>query len=725
MKKVHKSIFFISLVLIAAFVCVSFFGIYTTYGEVTTTVVRGARELVYDRDLNDSGIIVLKAADTSAAALENAKNVVTHRLAALGYSDFDVRAAADGSGLIITSPFETSRASVLTSLAKLLVQPGKLEIRVGNETDSDGKPTGVSETVIADSTMIRGGKLTYESSPIYTIYGVRISLTKAGRQALKAATGEMLENGTASSISYWLDGEKIGTTSVKEVLDQSTLTINDSSQSGYSNSYERAVLLGSGPLEGSFTAADTVLATLDNAVAMQQGLLTALIIAVAAVAVLFMLLFKLSGVAAAAALVLEAGVTVAIQTALFTDVAGHIFTTAAMMAHLAVFALTVLICAVVCTKTAAGVQQKLSPAKAVLNATNGRAARLLLVYPVVFVFALVGYLLSGSTLFYGSSLYAYIGTVNDFCRIAMYAAVGGFVCQLLFRLMLKSISGVSWRSGSAFSSVVSRKVEMAPIAKSLLIAQAVILVICLVLAFVVPSRAQSFECSDGTLYAARYTDDSIKAETLTAELKALDSTLSVGYGYASSATSYCVIVSIPAESQTTGAQIKAMLDEKYAEKFTECFTVKLPGSYSGSQIRAAVVAGLAAAIAAGLLVTLTAKKRIAGLWAALSTVAAAGVTAAALAFCGLAIGHVYAASVCCAALIATGASAAASFDEDRSYVLSSAIAAVLCAALFGAAVIVTAAATQNVAIMATAIAMLAVLVLSTAYSYVAAAALNK
>lgn len=192
-EKVHKSIFFISLVLIAAFVCVSFFGIYTTYGEVTTTVVRGARELVYDRDLNDSGIIVLKAADTSAAALENAKNVVTHRLAALGYSDFDVRAAADGSGLIITSPFETSRASVLTSLAKLLVQPGKLEIRVGNETDSDGKPTGVSETVIADSTMIRGGKLTYESSPIYTIYGVRISLTKAGRQALKAATGEMLE----------------------------------------------------------------------------------------------------------------------------------------------------------------------------------------------------------------------------------------------------------------------------------------------------------------------------------------------------------------------------------------------------------------------------------------------------------------------------------------------------------------------------------------------------
>ena len=732
MKKVHKSIFFVVLALVLAFVCVTILGAYTTYGDITTTVIRGYKELTYDRSLDDSGYFVLKSkAEISEQDLLKSQKVIEQRLLLLGYQQFNVIANAEAGSLYVSIPWKEASASTLGSLASSIMKQGIFEVRAGSEADSDGNPTGVSETVILNNDAIKSVKMNTVQNSLYSYYGVTVTLNKAGKATLAEATQKLVDEGT-TTISYWLNGTKIGSKTVSAALTTGTIDINDTTQSSYSNSIERLVFIRAGVVPAEFTVVETVVNPNTAASGQQSSLLIALLAIVLLAGLLFIVIFKMSGVTAAVALLLQAGAAVALQTGIFTDQQNHPLTFASLAAILSVIFFSVAVYAVACAKVSAGVGQKLSPAKAVLGALNGSSARGMFAYVAVFVLVLCGYLLSTPTAFYGSSIYAYLPEMNEFFRVAMVNLAAAFGSMLVFRLILKSVSSGNWRSGKAFASIFAKGSESKPVSgRPLLVAVALVLVVSVALAFVLPG-ASSHEKDGMTVYSVKYSKEDVDSAALTPALLALDSNLDVQYGYTTNGTSYAVTVTIPVGSSVTTEAVKAEMDKLYADTFTETINLKVGGAYTKPVLRNMAIIAAFAVVAFGAAVSLFASRfRRGGILAALSTVVGSAVVISLLYVCGLGFGHAFVAAALAALLFAAAVSAIVVFEIDAAknakLSVSEAVAVSLGSSFGGyasalfilllamAVAVVLAVALKSVAVMGLFIGLLAVAVLALVY----------
>lgn len=740
MKKVHKSVFFVVLALVFAFVFINFFGIYTTYGDVTTTIVRGYKDLGYDRDLEDMGYFAIKSENIDAADLNAARDIVENRISTLGYRQFNVLVDEQNGQLLVEVPFAEANAANLPSLAQAVASTGLFEIREGNETDDDGNPTGVSETVILNNDMVRSVRMSVQSNALYTYYGIEVFLTKEGKAALSEVSTKLLAD-DKGTISYWLDGEKIGIRNFTEPLELSSITITDTTNNSYSVSYERQVLMASGRLPAAFTAVESVVIPNANSDASQSALLWGLLAAIGVAIVLFIILFKLPGVCAGAMILLQSAMSLAIQTGMFTDQTNRMLNFNDLTAHVVLLLISMLVYAFICSKVSAGVNQKLSPAKAVLNATNGPQAKILFGFVGLFVLSLCAYLLTNPTLLYGSGVYAYLGDMNEMFRTAMLISALALLCQVFFRLMLKSISGGNWRSGSAFCSPLSKGKEknVAAASKSVVIAVALVLVASVALGFIL-NGAPSSEKDGYSLYSVSYSTEDVDSAVLTPALLELDSSLDVSYGYATGGTAYSVTVMLPAGSETTNEQIKAVMDEAYPEAFKEIMSASVSGSYNMAAIRNLAAILLISIIAFGAVVSLLANRfRMGGVVAAVCTLIGTAVSCALLYVCGMPFGHTFMAIAVGAAVMSAGVSAMSVFsvnaaktaqntktaavNEAVSGSLGGCVAAIVIFLLMFAAFVVVSISMGIPPVANFAVGMLAVSVISAVYCYAASNAI--
>lgn len=736
MKKVHKSVFFVILALVLAFVCITFFGVYTTYGDVTTTVVRGYKDMLYDRDLEDNGYIVLKAdSELTGEQLKQTKQILEYRLALYGYGQLEVLTDAASGSIYISLPWDQQSASQLATVASSIAKRGLFEIRLGNEVDSKGAPTGKTETVLLNNDQIKSADMDSTSNSVYTTYGLKLKFTSEGKKALAGAYDQVASD-DSPAISYWLDGTEITYKVLSEAYTDSTLTINDTSNSAYSNIVERIILIRSGVLPATFTTVETVCVPYAAADSSHSAVMWTLLGMLALACILFIALFRVPGVCAAVALLLQSGITMALQTGMFSDNSNRPLTFIDLAAAFAALMTAIFVYAVICSKVSSGVHAKLSPAKAVLNALNGPSWRMIWAYAALFAAMLCGYLLTKPEVLYGTSLYAYSGDMFMFFYMAMMHALGLFGTLLVFRLLLKAVSGGNWRGTEAFASPIAKGKprEFAHSAKALVAVVSVVLVVAVALAFVLPGKS-SYENSGMKVYSAKYTTEDVDSTVLTPALLELDSSLEVSYGYTNHGTNYCVSVSYPTGSEVTGAEIKAVLDKTYADTFTETINISVGGNYSSAQLRnTAIFAVIALAIYGAIIALFANKIRIAGLIAPIAALVGAAVTSALLHVCGMAVGHVFIgcalASLMLSAAVAAivvfeingkmAGAASAAVNAVFSEQLGGYAGAAVIVALLSAGSAVAASAFGVTSLLAFSIAMLAVGVLSIVYCVIAA-----
>lgn len=659
MKKVHKSVFFVVLALTVAFAVISVFGISSTYGDITTTIVRGYDSLVLDRDFQDSAYVAIQSKDIPADKLALAADIVNHRMSSLGYEQFDVLTDAATGQILVALPYKTEQAANLQALVKALATKGAFEIREGNLKDENGNATGDTlNNVIVTPDMIKSVDVTAQgtngSSPYY---GVVINLTSEGKKALADATAALVEKGDKPSISYWLDNVNIGSRSLTAAVTDGKVTIYDTSSASYASAYERFVLIGSGVMPAEFKTVDTV--ALPNFVKGSDSLLVGLGIAVLAAMALLCVLFKMPGVCAAVAVLLQSSLIVAIQTGIFNDQPLYQLTNTSLAAHLALLAVSVVFYCFICSKVTHNITAgKLSPAKAVLNALNGVSSRSLVVFAALFAMSVVGYLVTDPTLFYGSSVYAYLGQLRPFFHTAISATLGAAFCQLLFRLMLKSLSGGSWRSASLFKSTLSGGIDGS--AKSLNSFYAVVLALVLVVSLVLSFVSGTGKKADGySLFVFSYTKEDVSSETLTPKLLELGSDIQVNYGYSKNGTSYCVTVKAPmGEKVLSPADVKTVLDGAYAETFTESLAIHNAVAKSVPTGRIILVALLCLAVFAAVVALFLNRVRFVAVLAAV----VAGVATLIAFLCAMPVGSSLVAALCCSLAVSAGVCGLTAFE---------------------------------------------------------------
>ncbi|MDR2908710.1 MAG: protein translocase subunit SecD [Oscillospiraceae bacterium] len=216
MKKVGKPVFFVVALLIVAFVVLSFTGIYWRYGDITSSIVKGAaRDIRWGIDIRGGVDVTFSPPEGYDATQEDmigAEAVMRQRMLLQNITDYELYTDTDRDRIIVRFPWRADEADFDPARAiEELGETAQLTFREGLEVDpATGLPTGVTgENIILTGTDVAHATALY--GPITengaSVYFVQLELAESGRQAFSDATQRLqAERGV---ISIWMDEEMI------------------------------------------------------------------------------------------------------------------------------------------------------------------------------------------------------------------------------------------------------------------------------------------------------------------------------------------------------------------------------------------------------------------------------------------------------------------------------------------------------------------------------------
>ncbi|MBE6778147.1 MAG: protein translocase subunit SecD [Ruminococcaceae bacterium] len=316
MKRTPKWAFFIVAILILVFGYTAVFGVYTTYGDRTDTVIRSVSEIRWGIDIRGGVDVTFgpkdEAVPVDAADLEGVKSIIEQRLVSRNITDYEAYTDAAEQRVIVRFPF-ASTTETPEEAVKEIGKTAMLEFHYGNETDSEGKPTGK---------LVLTGNDVESASPDYVPtdeagtkyeYVVELKLKESGKKAFSDATAELAGKG---KISIWLDGEMRSDPDVREHISNGIATI-----SGGFETYEDAKYLadvitaGSLPFEIEAKSLGSISPTMGTGALKAMAI--AAVIALIAVCLMMIVTYRLPGLVAAIALLGQMAASVAAITGYF------------------------------------------------------------------------------------------------------------------------------------------------------------------------------------------------------------------------------------------------------------------------------------------------------------------------------------------------------------------------------------------------------------------------
>ena len=246
--KTNKSVFFIVFVLILAFAASTVFGVRNQYGDLTTTYIKGLKDIRLGIDIQGGVDVTFAPADeeidASRAQLEAVEEVMKARLVSLGINDYEVYMDESNDKVIVRFPWQTGESNFDPQAAvKELGDTAKLQFRKGynytSSTDDEGNVTITpGGEVVLEGTDVEEAYVTMETDSNGTQtggYAVALSLKESGKEAFRVATQGAVNqepdyldiSGSQSRyvISIWMDTNCISYPSVNSVISGGQATI--------------------------------------------------------------------------------------------------------------------------------------------------------------------------------------------------------------------------------------------------------------------------------------------------------------------------------------------------------------------------------------------------------------------------------------------------------------------------------------------------------------------
>ena len=332
MKRTPKVAFFIVVVLILALCYTSIFGVYTRFGDRVEPAIRGIFDTRWGVDIQGGVDVVFGPADEdvdpTAEQVDAVKSIIEKRLVSKNITDYDAYADSAQGQVIVRFPWADKNQSP-ESLVGELGKTGMLQFYEGDSTTTDANGyTAPKGTLVLDgndvksaSAMVNQDTQTATQSP----YVIALELKDSGKEKFSAATKKLAGTG---KISIWLDyGEawaKENQTARYELLSAPTVEshISDGQAvitgfTAYEDAKDVADMITSGALPFSVKteSINVISPTMGENALSAMGI--AGIIAMIAVCVIMIVIYRLPGLVSAIALCGQMALTVAFITGYF------------------------------------------------------------------------------------------------------------------------------------------------------------------------------------------------------------------------------------------------------------------------------------------------------------------------------------------------------------------------------------------------------------------------
>ncbi len=323
MKRTPKSAFFIVAILILALSYTAIFGVYTSYGDRTDTIIRGVSDIRWGIDIRGGVDATFGPKDDTVnptdAQLEAAKTIIEQRMVSMNITDYEAYTDTANDQVIVRFPWASTEQTPEEAVEEI-GQTAMLYFHMGEDVDSNGKPTG---KMVLDGDDVESAEAAYvqmeeNQEPEYV---VNLTLKDSGKQAFAEATTQ--QAASQGSISIWLDDEPIVDNgsgvyapTVKSAITNGVATI--SGFDSYEEAKEMADLITSGalPFELTTTSLGSISPTMGSSALKAMAIAAA--IAMVLVCVMMIVLYRLPGVIAAIALCGQMALTVASISGYFT-----------------------------------------------------------------------------------------------------------------------------------------------------------------------------------------------------------------------------------------------------------------------------------------------------------------------------------------------------------------------------------------------------------------------
>ena len=328
MKRTPKAAFFIVAVLIITLCVTAIFGVYAQFGDRTDTVIRGISDIRWGVDIQGGVDVVFGPADENAnptdEQIDAVKTIIEKRLVAQNITDYEAYADSANGQVIVRFPWANKSQSA-ESLVADLGRTGMLQFYEGNATETKDGQTVPKGTLVLDGNDVASAEAIYtqvdekDTTPQYVI---ALKLNDSGKKAFSDATKKLSATNPKGKISIWLDfgeawAKDKGEARYQMLQDpdvQSHISNGEAIITGfadYESAKEIADLITSGALPFSITdkSISVISPTMGANALTAMGI--AAIIAMIAVCVLMIVIYRLPGLVAAIALCGQMALTVA------------------------------------------------------------------------------------------------------------------------------------------------------------------------------------------------------------------------------------------------------------------------------------------------------------------------------------------------------------------------------------------------------------------------------
>ena len=118
MKRVGKPWFFVVAIIIIVLSYLTFFGVYGSYGDMQTTIIRGVKDIRWGTDIQ-GGVTVtfgpLDAYDASETELNAASNILETRLINDNVTDYELYVDSGSDRIIVSFPWKDNQQQDVAS----------------------------------------------------------------------------------------------------------------------------------------------------------------------------------------------------------------------------------------------------------------------------------------------------------------------------------------------------------------------------------------------------------------------------------------------------------------------------------------------------------------------------------------------------------------------------------------------------------------------------------
>ena len=303
----------LTVLLIAAFVYTAFFGVAVKYGDVTTTYIKGAKDIRFGVDIKGGVNVTFVPSDGYDATddqLEAAQLVIENRLVALNVTDYELYVDNNSDSLILEFPWQSGETEFDPEAAiEEIGTTAYLTFREGSSADGEL----VLDGSMVESAAAQYGPVNGSSSEYY----VALKFTDEGAKAFGDATTRLYQTG--GTISIWLDDKNVSTASVNAAITDGSAIITSSASNPFTQEdvvkMARQINSGSLPFALTVDSYSTISPSLgENSL---SAMVLAGVIAFALIVVLMTALYRLPGFLACIALAGQVAATLAFVSGYF------------------------------------------------------------------------------------------------------------------------------------------------------------------------------------------------------------------------------------------------------------------------------------------------------------------------------------------------------------------------------------------------------------------------